>query len=124
MGFLNRLRQRAEPRTSEFSVSPGAITAATGFARDLRARTGAQAQFEIIAVTIDARKSGADVTITRGSKVQVVKAGAADRFQPGGIFESYSIAVSADVADGAVRFIEHGVYHEDLAGAGGGSGAF
>lgn len=122
MGFLSRLiapvkwatQTAAVPRTTEFTLSPGAITAAAGFTRDRREITGAGAVYHCYAVTVDLRNASTRVTFDRGSFSQPVHNGAADRLQPGGIIEAYSLTPAADTADGDVRVIEHVVHHEDV----------
>lgn len=105
-------------RTREFTVDPGAITAATGYTVDLMYRSGAKALYAIKEVSIDARRvtAGTVITFTSGDFSKDVPAGVADTFAPfgpRGEFQGYRITTTADIASGVVEIIERGVRYED-----------
>lgn len=116
----------ASPRVVDYPdpLNPGAVTASDGFVWDHDEQPDPVALYRVFGVTVDARNSTQDVTITRGKQTQVVKAGAADKFQPGGWFDFFRLSVPVDVADGEIQLIYHMVHHEDAAPQGAGTRSF
>jgi len=93
----------------EFKVSPGAVTSASGYNRDAHADDGVPRSFFRCFSLIIRNTSTATLTFTSGGHTFTVLGRTTDEWSPEGDksdLDEYNLAVSADVASGAIETVE------------------